>query len=115
MNRSQISLKTEEVLTLNIHVSKLLQKMEEELDKAKKSDTDKELREKLVVIKSLCEVILDEKSISLNIPSPNSNEINQAELQKMMGNLSTAVKQQPTISSTPYKESDANGDSLFDF
>ncbi|OAS82978.1 YwdI family protein [Metabacillus litoralis] len=100
---------------MNIHVSKLLQKMEEELDKAKKSDTDKELREKLVVIKSLCEVILDEKSISLNIPSPHSNEINQAELQKMMGNLSTAVKQQPTISSTPYKESDANGDSLFDF
>jgi hypothetical protein len=88
--------------------------MEEELDKAKKSDTDKELREKLVVIKSMCEVILDEKSSSLNIPSPTSNEINQAELQKMMGNMSTVVKQ-PTISSTPFKESDANGDSLFDF
>ena len=99
---------------MNIHVSKLLQKMEEELDKAKKSDTDKELREKLVVIKSLCEVILDEKSSSLNIPSPTSNEINQAELQKMMGNMSTVVKQ-PTISSTPLKENDANGDSLFDF
>jgi hypothetical protein len=88
--------------------------MEEELDKAKKSDTDKELREKLIVIKSLCEVILDEKSSSINIPSPTSNEINQAELQKMMGNMSTVVKQ-PTISSTPFKESDANGDSLFDF
>ena len=100
---------------MNIHVSKLLQKMEEELDKAKKSDTDKEWREKLVVIKSLCEVILDEKSSSLNILSPTSNEINQAELQKMMGNIPTIVKQQPILSSSPYKEKDANGDSLFDF
>jgi hypothetical protein len=100
---------------VNIHVSKLLQKMEEELVKAKQSGTDKEMRERLVVIQSLCEVILEEKSSSLPVTSPISNEMNQAELQKMMGNLSTVVKQQPTISSTPYKENGANGDSLFDF
>lgn len=101
---------------MNIHVSKLLQKMEEELVKAKNSETDKEMREKLAVIQSLCEVILDEKSkSSLNIPSQTSSEINPAELQKMMGNIPTIVKQQPILSSSPYKEKDANGDSLFDF
>ncbi|QGQ48393.1 YwdI family protein [Metabacillus sediminilitoris] len=98
---------------MNIHVSKLLQKMEEELLKAKHSQSDKELREKLVVIQSLCEVILDEKSSSLQIPSSPANEMNQTELRKMMGNLS--IKKQPSISSSPYKEEDANGDSLFDF
>jgi Family of unknown function (DUF5327) len=98
---------------VNIHVSKLLQKMEEELAKAKNSQSDKEIREKLVVIQSLCEVILDEKTSSLQIPSSPANEINEAELQKMMGNL--PIKKQPSITSTPYKEEDANGDSLFDF
>jgi hypothetical protein len=88
--------------------------MEEELFKAKNSQTDKEMREKLVVIQSLCEVILDEKQNSLNIPSPTPNEINPAELKKMMGNIPTVVKS-PATSSSPYKEKDANGDSLFDF
>jgi hypothetical protein len=83
--------------------------MEEELVKAKNSHSDKEIREKLVVIQSLCEVILDEKTSSLQIPSSPSNEINEAELQKMMGNL--PIKKQPSITSTPYKEEDANGDS----
>ncbi|MGM7723550.1 YwdI family protein [Metabacillus sp. Hm71] len=102
---------------MNIHVSKLLGKMEEELVKAKNSETDKELREKLVVIRSLCEIILedDTSSSSLRIPSPKPNEINPAELQKMMGNYSTTANQQSGISSTRYKEEDANGDSLFDF
>lgn len=89
--------------------------MEEELVKAKQSGTDKEMRERLVVIRSLCEVILDEKSSSLSLTSPIPSEMNQAELQKMMGSLSPVVKQQPTISATPYKEKDANGDSLLDF
>lgn len=89
--------------------------MEDELRKAKVSATDKEMREKLVVIQSLCEVILDEKSKSLQINSPTSDEINPAELKKMMGNIPTVVKAQPNTASSPYKEEDANGDSLFDF
>ncbi|MGN7938881.1 YwdI family protein [Virgibacillus sp. 6R] len=99
---------------MNIHVSKLLQKMEEELTKAKQSASDKEIRERLIVIQSLCDVILDEQKNSLHIPSPQPNQINPAELQKMMGNFSSAPKPQQT-SSNLYKEDDANGDSLFDF
>lgn len=98
---------------MNIHVSKLLQKMEEEIAKAKNSHSDKEIREKLVVIQSLCEVILDEKTSSVPMPSSTTAEINQAELQKMMGNL--PIKKQPSLASAPYREEDANGDSLFDF
>lgn len=95
---------------MNIHVSKLLQKMEGELFKAKNSQSDKEMRERLVVIQSLCEVILEEEGTSLKVSSAVS-EINPTELQKMMGNnLPPVVK-----SSTQYKEKDANGESLFDF
>ena len=100
---------------MNIPVSKLLSKMEAELIKAKNSSSTKEVREKVAVIQSLCEIILDEKSeVSVQpLSSPSSSEISQLELQKMMGNMSTVVKN-PTNERT-VKEEDANGDSLFDF
>ncbi|PGT90526.1 YwdI family protein [Bacillus sp. AFS040349] len=100
---------------MNIPVSKLLSKMEAELTKAKNSSSTKEVREKVAVIQSLCEIILDEKSeVSVQpLLSPSSSEISQLELQKMMGNMSTVVKN-PTSERT-VKEEDANGDSLFDF
>ena len=98
---------------MNIHVSKLLLKMEDELAKAKQSDSDKEIRERLIVIQSLCEVILDEKKNTLHIPSPQPSQINPTELQKMMGNLAAPKPQQQTANH--YQEDDANGDSLFDF
>jgi len=88
--------------------------MEAELIKAKNSQSDKERRERIVVIQSLCELILDEKSQQVQpIVSPSPSSINPAELQKMMGNMSTVVKNQSKPASL--KEDDANGDSLFDF
>ncbi|MDQ0230791.1 YwdI family protein [Metabacillus malikii] len=98
---------------MNIHVSKLLQKMDDELRKAKASQNDNEIRESLIVIKSLCDVVLAEKN-SLHIPSPKTNEINQSELQKMMGNLAP-VKTASPLPDNKIEEEDANGDSLFDF
>lgn len=99
---------------MNIPISKLLSKMEAELIKAKNSLSDKEIREKVAVIQSLCELILEnEKSESQPLSSPVSSGISQLELQKMMGNIPTVVKNQPSPSSS--KEEDANGDSLFDF
>ncbi|MCM3162446.1 YwdI family protein [Metabacillus litoralis] len=100
---------------MNIPISKLLSKMEAELMKAKNSSSSKEVREKVAVIQSLCEIILDEKSeVQVQrLSSPSSSEINHLELQKMMGNMSTVVKN-PT-SEKLVKEEDANGDSLFDF
>lgn len=99
---------------MDIPISKLLHKMEAELTKAKNSQTDKERRERIVVIQSLCELILDEKSPQVQpVSSPSSSSINPAELQKMMGNMSTVVKN--PSNSASLKEDDANGDSLFDF
>lgn len=99
---------------MDIPISKLLNKMEAELTKAKNSQTDKERRERIVVIQSLCELILDEKSSQVQpITSPSPSSINLAELQKMMGNMSTVVKN--PSKSPSLKEDDANGDSLFDF
>ena len=102
---------------MDIPISKLLQKMESEVIKAKTSQTDKERRERIVVIQSLCELILDEKSPQVVQPqpvtSPSPSSINPAELQRMMGNMGTVVKN--PSSSAARKEEDANGDSLFDF
>jgi Family of unknown function (DUF5327) len=100
---------------VNIPVSKLLSKMEGELIKAKNSSSTKEVREKVAVIQSLCEIILDEKSEvqTQSSSSPSSSGISQLDLQKMMGNMSTVVKN--PASETTVKEEDANGDSLFDF
>lgn len=98
---------------MDIPISKLLQKMEAELIKAKMSQSDKERRERIVVIQSLCELILDEKAPVLSVSSPSPSTVNPAELQKMMGNMSTVVKSPSTTSKL--KEDDGNGDSLFDF
>ncbi|MBU7594283.1 YwdI family protein [Metabacillus halosaccharovorans] len=99
---------------MDIPISKLLSKMEAELTKAKNSQSEKERRERIVVIQSLCELILDEKSPQVQtITSPSSSSISPAELQKMMGNMATVVKN--PSSSEVKKEDDANGDSLFDF
>lgn len=99
---------------MDIPISKLLIKMETELAKAKNSHSDKERRERIVVIQSLCELILDEKPQQVQqILSPSTGTISNSELQKMMGNMATVVKNPSTASVR--KEDEANGDSLFDF
>ncbi|PMC37533.1 hypothetical protein CJ195_12355 [Bacillus sp. UMB0899] len=99
---------------MDIPISKLLSKMESEIIKAKNSQSEKERRERIVVIQSLCELILDEKSPQVQpLPSSSPSSINPAELQKMMGNMATVVKN--PANSGSLKEEDANGDSLFDF
>lgn len=97
-------------LHMNIHVSKLLAKMEQELQKAKMSSQDKDVREHMIVIQSLCEVILDEK-VSFKPSSQSTDEFSKLELQKMMGMSSEKVSS-PMSSRV---EDDEKSDSLFDF
>ncbi|MFC0272408.1 YwdI family protein [Metabacillus herbersteinensis] len=97
---------------MNIHVSKLLAKMEQELQKAKMSPQDKDVREHVIVIQSLCEIILDEKTSS-KLSSQSTEDFSHQELQKMMGMSSNKVSN-PT-SSSRVEDEDANSDSLFDF
>lgn len=104
---------------MNIHVSKILSKMQDEIEKAKTSTSEHQIKEHILIIQSLCDLIVDHKTqaqsvqSSSQIVSPTSSQINPAELQKMMGNIPTVSKQKPE--SSPYKEEGANGDSLFDF
>ncbi len=45
---------------MNIHISALIQKMEEELKKAKTAERDEELKRYVAVVRSLCDVVLDQ-------------------------------------------------------
>ncbi|EKF34275.1 YwdI family protein [Bacillus xiamenensis] len=110
---------------MNIHISSLLQKMEEAIQKAKQSGNDEEVKRQVAVISSLCDVILDAPSQqqmplasvispppSLQTPSVPSVSTDQAMLEKLMG-TSGAKKFQHQEEGQ--KEKDGNGDSIFDF
>ncbi|MCC9088157.1 YwdI family protein [Bacillus pumilus] len=107
---------------MNIHISSLLQKMEEAIQKAKQSGNDEEVKRQVAAISSLCDVILDAPSqvqmpqSSVISPPPSistpSGSPDQAMLEKLMG-TSGAKKLQHK--EEEQKEKDGNGDSIFDF
>ncbi|PCK18823.1 hypothetical protein CEY02_17470 [Bacillus pumilus] len=110
---------------MNIHISSLLQKMEEAIQKAKQSGNDEEVKRQVAAISSLCDVILDaptpgqipQPSVispppSIQAPSAPSVSTDQAMLEKLMG-ASGAKKFQHKEEGQ--KERDGNGDSIFDF
>ncbi|MRX71142.1 hypothetical protein GJU40_03020 [Bacillus lacus] len=103
---------------MNIHISKLLEKMEQELQLARQAGDENRIREHVLVVQSLCEVILDSgqasapASFSSQNQAPGADEFTALELQKMMG----ISQQKSSVSSqNVLKEDDANGHSLFDF
>ncbi|KUP36450.1 YwdI family protein [Bacillus halotolerans] len=105
---------------MNIHISALIQKMEEELKKAKTAEGDEELKRHVAVVRSLCDVVLDQPetgsapliqpSVTPNPSAPPSTD--QLLMEKMMGNagLNKYRKQEKDK-----QEEDGNGESLFDF
>ncbi|GLF89272.1 hypothetical protein Saga11_05310 [Bacillus safensis] len=110
---------------MNIHISSLLQKMEEAVQKAKQSGNDEEVKRQVAAISSLCDVILDAPSQSqmpqspvispppsIHTPSAPSVSTDQAMLEKLMGTSGAKKFQQHDEGQ---KEKDGNGDSIFDF
>lgn len=104
---------------MNIHISALLQKMEEELKKAKTAQQDEELKQHIAVVRSLCDVVMDNSDTPRSPASPTITASPVAApaadpmlLEKMMGSagLSQYRKKEKEKS-----EEDGNGDSLFDF
>lgn len=92
---------------MDIHISKLLAKMEKEIHQAMHSSSDSEVRERLLVVKSLCDLVLDEKpGEAYDTRQPSSNDFDSLQLQKMMGSSALSKKKE---------EDDVNGDSIFDF
>ncbi|WP_434813619.1 YwdI family protein [Bacillus halotolerans] len=105
---------------MNIHISALIQKMEEELKKAKTAEGDEELKRHVAVVRSLCDVVLDQPetgsttriqpSVTASPSAPPSTD--QLLMEKMMGSagLNKYRKQEKDK-----QEEDGNGESLFDF
>ncbi|MGX4767856.1 YwdI family protein [Bacillus mojavensis] len=105
---------------MNIHISALIQKMEEELKKAKTAEHDEELKRNVAVVRSLCDVVLGQPetgstpriqpSVTASPSAPPSTD--QLLMEKMMGSagLNKYRKQEKDK-----QEEDGNGESLFDF
>ncbi|KAA0546137.1 hypothetical protein FZW96_17645 [Bacillus sp. BGMRC 2118] len=84
---------------MEIMISTILHKMDNELQKAYEAKDEQALREHLLVIKTLCGLVLEEKRTSgdiVNQPPP-------------------LRKKEPVLTSYEEQEDDSNGDSLFDF
>lgn len=102
---------------MHVPIKTIFMKMEEELFKAKASDSREAIEARLLVIRSLCDIVLEagEKRHDFTDiqDSASKEEISALELEKMMG----IQKRKPTsLTSTRIVEEDgANGDSIFDF
>ncbi|MFE8701908.1 YwdI family protein [Cytobacillus sp. FJAT-54145] len=90
---------------MSIPVRKLLEKMEQEMTQAKRSESSAHIRERVHAIKTLCELVLDEQvKMEGTLKVATSTSITQGQ--------PVSVQQQ-----TKRMEIDdqSNGESLFDF
>ncbi|MGX1191700.1 YwdI family protein [Metabacillus sp. SLBN-84] len=96
---------------MDIHISKLLAKMEREVRMAMNESSESEVRERLLAVKTLCDLVLEERSgeshepVKSKLQASQPLEVDALQLQKMMGASSFNKK----------KEEEDSGDSLFDF
>lgn len=105
---------------MNISLQKLLLKMEEEIKRAKSTESEAVKRERIQAIKTLCELVLDEApQQSRGITAP----VQQTTQQYIPSQPSIPQQQMPVNQPSPMipqprkleMEDDSNGDSLFDF
>jgi hypothetical protein len=104
---------------MNISVNRLLNKIGAELTEAKKAGSEAKIRERAQAIKAICELILDESTVSststsLNVPnqsiqSTQSHRVEVVQMGQPVG-VGTMLPQQK-----PLPIDEANGESLFDF
>lgn len=104
---------------MNIPVSAMIVKMEEELRKAKGAESAHELKARILVVRSLCDVILDQEDKSADIKAEKGigrgDEITPLELEKMMGIFPKKDDDRLQVKERFLEEEDANGESIFDF
>lgn len=96
---------------MTISLTKVLEQVELEVNQAKQTTKISEQRERLAAIKSLCELALADEGKSEVERQPFATTTPKAPT------FATNVVGQPpqTIQTKPMAESDANGDSIFDF
>ncbi|MEH7383821.1 YwdI family protein [Bacillus sp. JJ1521] len=95
---------------MNISVGKILDKMQQELQTAKGEASEQKVRERLMAIKTLCDLVLDEAQAEVR-------RVETVPVQPLQQVVQSIPATQPTTiqNATKLKEADANGDSLFDF
>jgi hypothetical protein len=84
---------------MQVPIQKVLTKMQEEIERAKHSNNEGKVREHLLVIRSLCELVIEQES---NPEKPKQSMV---------------FSQQPSLTTqaSKLKEDEGNGDSIFDF
>ncbi|KAA6452126.1 YwdI family protein [Bacillus swezeyi] len=101
---------------MNIHISSLLQKMEDELKRAKECHQENDLKMHVAVIRSLCDVIVEPQSPAVQsspyVQTTKKPSSDQLMLEKMMG---SAGAEQYQKKEKQKHDEDGNGDSIFDF
>ena len=103
---------------MDISVSRLLDKMGDELSEAKKMSSEAKIRERAYAIKAICELILEESSASRSTNESTSQEQVMVSPPPVMESLQ--VPQVVQVPQVPLQnrlktEDGANGESLFDF
>ena len=103
---------------MDISVSRLLDKIGDELSEAKKVSSEAKIRERAYAIKAICELILDETSVSRSTNESTSQERVMVSPPPVMESLQ--VPQVVQVPQVPQQnrlktEDGANGESLFDF
>ena len=90
-----------------IRNEQILSAIEKHLVKAKTAPTNSEMREQLVAMKALCDVLLmNDRQTSLNNPVQHVQQVQSTQ----------SMPSQPISSTNTLQENDgANGDSIFDF
>lgn len=95
---------------MDISVQKLLLKMDQELQAAKSSGTNSQVRERVQAIKTLCELVLESQM------GETTRELPRANL--MIPTNEKQILTPSPLQTQPKKlqiDDESNGDSLFDF
>ncbi|MBE6184004.1 YwdI family protein [Heyndrickxia ginsengihumi] len=94
---------------MTISIQQLLDKMEQEMIKAKHSQDEEHIRQHVYAIKTLCEMIVEDEG--------GAGETSQANWSKQHAELQILSKPIETVAQPKPIQTDdgANGDSLFDF
>jgi Family of unknown function (DUF5327) len=98
---------------MNISVSRLLDKMGDELSEAKKMSSEAKIRERAYAIKAICELILDETSVSRSTNEPTAQKQVMVSTPSLMESIK--VQQVSPQQNRLKMEDGVNGESLFDF
>ncbi|MEH7379474.1 YwdI family protein [Bacillus sp. JJ1533] len=95
---------------MNISLGKILDKMQQELQSAKSEASEQKVRERLMAIRTLCDLVLDEAPTEVR-------RVESMPVQPLPQSVQPIQTMQPTTiqNTAKLEEDDANGDSLFDF